>query len=111
MSDFTIRRGDTLPVLTATLSATGGSALDLTGATVEMHLSRAGVTHDRACAIASNPATGVVTYSFAAADWTGASALVAGTYRIEFEITFTGGAVLTVPTTGHYELVVEEDLA
>lgn len=108
--DFTIKRGDTIPTLTASLKDETGAAVDLTGAAVVLNArSSQGVVRTRACVIAAPATSGVVSYTFVAGDW--ASDFLAGRYQLEFEVTFAGGAKLTVPTDGYKLMVVVADLA
>lgn len=84
--------GDTLPVLTAALSA-GGSPINLAGASVVCNL-RIGSTRLSKTATITNASGGVVTVTFAATD------LVAGRGEAQFVVTFGDGSIRTVPNSG-----------
>ena len=110
---FTIKRGDTVPSMVATLSSTVSgvsSAVDLTTASVVTAFfgDSAGVILDRTCTVVT-AASGIVSYTFLSTDWD-SGGLVAGTYSLEFQITFNSGAILSVPTSGYCKLVVKPDL-
>lgn len=109
---FTIKRGDQLPVLTATLSDTGG-AFNLSGATVRLTLAE---WHTRTPLLDRVAATnlddgaegnrGKVQYTWAAGDTD-----TPGWYRGEWEVTFDDGRTLTFPNDDDLIVCVREDLA
>lgn len=119
---FKIKKGDTLPILDATLSDADGVVIDLSSATeVLAQFTRrldgdgaivTGETMVERDATIEAPATGGrVTYQFDITDdWTAPGDLDAGTYDLEFQVTFSGGDVLTVPTVRYLTLVIYEDL-
>lgn len=53
----------------------------------------------------TDASTGSVSYTWAEGDLA-----TVGTYRMEFEITFSSGAIATVPNNAHLVLVVADDL-
>lgn len=108
---FTIKRGDTLPVLEVELTLEG-AAVDLTGASVEFYFSRGSSTViTRTAELAADPSTGRVRYEFRVVeDWTSEDFSV-GSYRFETQVTFPDGSILTVPTSGYNKVVVTQDLA
>lgn len=108
MADFTIKRGDTFPVLSQTIRDATGSAVDLTGATVTftMRATSAIAPTVNATATVVAPATaGQVTYT-----WTATDSATPGTYMAEFHVVLSGGAKMTWPLIGYLEVTVEEDL-
>lgn len=108
MSTFVIKRGDTLPYITATLLE-GVADVDLTGATVNFVMKRAATGCAPAIVLRKpvlvlNALTGSVRYEWAAGD-----TAAAGQYRGEFEISI-GGRVVTHPTTGFIPITIVADL-
>ena len=99
-----IKEGDTARTLTDTLLL-DGSAIDLTGATVVLvwRLPN-GVVNRRSATIVDEEA-GRVSYAPTIED-----VGTAGRHALEWEITFAGGGVLTVPSSGYIQLVVARDL-
>lgn len=96
MADYTMKRNDTLPKVTATLQ-TNGSNYNLTGATVKfiMRATGAGAPKVDAAATVTNAANGAVEYAWIAADTD-----TEGDFNAEFEVTTSGGDVITFPN-GH----------
>ncbi|MCU7521615.1 MAG: BppU family phage baseplate upper protein [Ignavibacteria bacterium] len=107
MADYTIKLHDTLPPMEATLKDNTGAAYNLTGAAVQIHLRcrNTGTVVNKAATITDAP-NGVVSYTLATNDIS-----AAGSYDVEWQVTFSGGAVLTFPNTGFLELSVLPDLA
>lgn len=110
---FTIKRGDTIPSMVATLSSTVNNvtaAVDLTTATEVMAFfeDAALAVLERECTVVT-AASGIVSYTFEAADW-GVGGFDVGTYKLEFQITFAVGEILTVPTSGYCKFIVKQDL-
>lgn len=111
MSDsFTIKRGDTRPILRLEL-ATASAPLDLTNATsVSILFKQSGAVQLERAGVIDDPATaGVVTYTFVDADWD-AGQFVLGMGKLEVEVTLSGGYILTVPTVGYGSFRVTPDL-
>lgn len=124
MADFTIKKGDLLPELEATLKDGAGTAIDLTargGGTVRFHMrlrdsgeptddpspSRAETIKVDAPATVVTAASGEVKYSWVAGDTD-----TAGDYFGEFEITWaTGSLPQRIPSDGHLEILVMENIA
>lgn len=106
MADITIKRGDTSPSVSATLTGAGGTAQNLTGATVRFKMrNRLGaVVINAVCAIVS-AAAGTVRY-----DWQPADTAVAGYYEAEFEVTLAGGAIGTFPNAGFHTVEIVPDV-
>jgi hypothetical protein len=85
--------GDTSPALTGTVSAS------LVGATVEVHISRPDATVITHAGTVVNAALGSWSMALVAGDLN-----QSGTYRVEVQVTFAGGAVQTFyyDTEGNY---------
>ena len=106
---FTIKRGDTLPVLSVTLNSPD-TAVDLTTAGSVKFLFRLGTTTlERTGVVVGAPTLGVVAYTFVDADWD-VGEFEDGIYRMEVQITFADLTILTIPTLGYAKLVVLPDL-
>ena len=104
MADLTVKQHDTWPPVRATLSDASGP-IDLTGATqIKLILKGATVTITGNCTVVSAPA-GTVSYTWAAGD-----TAVAGDYQGEFEITWPGGKVETVPNDSYLAVTIKADL-
>ena len=111
MTDFHIKRGDTLPPLQMTLSDSEG-VIDLTNVTTVKLLARApsGVIVEREFDVDSPATGGNITYEFVAEDWE-ADGFVPGFWTTEVELTYADGSILTIPTIGQKTMQVEGDLA
>jgi hypothetical protein len=104
---FSIKQGDTLPTLTATLvGADGVTPQVLTGATVRLSLrakDQTLVLNRVPCTIV-NAAAGQVSYA-----WQPTDTAVARTLTGEFEVTFADASILTFPNdTGFMVAVVAQ---
>lgn len=110
-SQFTIKRGDTLPTLSVTIKL-NGVAVDLTNvSTATMLFKRATTVLSRYAEISPTPADGVAFYNFVADDWTAVGdSFSVGKYSMEIELTFDDNTILTSPSSGYASLVVEQDL-
>lgn len=107
MSDITIKKGDTWPPAEATLLDAEGTPIDLTGASVKFSMRpfRGALKIDKAtCEIVSAEA-GTVKYQWQASDTD-----TTGTFRAEFEVTFQGGGVITVPNKGDVEVEISDSV-
>ena len=110
MTTYTLKQGDTAPVIEATLQL-AGSSIDLTGATVKFHMAdkTSGVVKVNATATPDPDQVtnkGKVTYT-----WITANLDTEGTYNAEWEITFVSGKIMTVPNTGYDTVTVIKELA
>lgn len=106
-ADLTIGQGLTSPVLTQTITDAGGSALNLTGGSVQFvmrRLSAASPTVNAACALADAPA-GQVSYN-----WSTADTATPGLYMGQFLCTLSSGATYAFPNEGFIEIEVQESL-
>ncbi len=106
MADFTLKAFDRLPSIQATL-ATGGQAVNLTGATVDfiMRPAAGGAVKVNAAAVIVTPASGVVRY-----DWTALDTNTPGSYQAEWEVHWADGRTQTFPTTSYHTVDVLADL-
>ncbi len=96
--DFVIKRGDLLPVFTATLKDANGNPVDLTGTTVKFIMRFVGATTAKVNAAAAvDPDQvnnkGKVTYA-----WTGTDTNTGGIVEAECPVTFPGGKTETFPS-------------
>lgn len=107
---FTIKKGDTLPVINAALTTgpDAGSqvAVNLTSAAVVLVMKPAagGSAVRHTASIVSAPA-GTVKY-----DWVAGDTATAGTYNAEWEVTFSGGGIQTFPNEAYFQITIADDL-
>lgn len=98
-STFFLKKGDTLPELTATLQAIDGTPVNIGTATVLFRMrlaSSAGSTYKvSSAATVLDAVNGRVSYSWQATDTD-----TPGHYYAEFVLTFSSGAKQTVPNGG-----------
>ena len=109
-----MKAGDTAPAVQATLLDAAGAAVDLTGASVRFLVAtktepRTTVV-DAAADIAqvgdgSDGSKGTVVYVWAPGDTD-----AAGSYDVEFEVTFADSTVQTFPTQGYIDATFADDL-
>jgi predicted phosphodiesterase len=99
--DFYIKQHDTYPPLSAII-ARDADVVDLTGATVQFHMGDV-VDSEAEIVDAEN---GRVRYV-----WVEGDTDTAGSYRAEFEVTFSDGAIETFPQGGYVSVFIREDLA
>lgn len=109
---FYVKKGDTLPVIAATLENSDGSHVDLQAATVTFTMRPAGggtVKVSETATIVSGDApedtVSIVSYAWQAADTD-----TQGDFIGEFEVEI-GGAKQTFPTAGYIEIFILENLA
>ena len=107
MPDFTIKRHDTRPSLTAVLQR-DGVAIDLTIATAVKIILKpttgGGSIITGTCTIVT-PASGIIRY-----DWIAADTALAGTYSCEFQISWPSSGKETVPNTTEKTVDIRADL-
>lgn len=95
MPDFTIKSGDTLPKLTATLVGEDGSAIDLSDAeSVEFKMRQAGKTDPIITSAATivDAMAGIVEYA-----WEPADTERIGKFEAEFRVNFPGDLTQSFP--------------
>ena len=108
MPDFSIKQGDTLPLLTDTLTYSTGGAVNLTGASVSLVIRLA-------TSLTPLTLTGPVTITNAAAGQvqyapTSADTAAPGRYQGSWVVTFSGGGQQQFPTDGYLDISIEENL-
>lgn len=108
-----MKTGDTAPHVHAVLLDAAGDPVDLAAATVRFILATRGWLEVRVDAPAdmlqigngTDGSRGLVRYPWAEGD-----TAEAGTYDVEFEVTYSDGTVQSFPTEGYVDCVFEEDL-
>lgn len=105
---FSVKQGDTAPLLIVGLEHDSDVPIDLTGATVEFHMKNrdSGVVKVDAAATVHSIEDVEVRY-----DWTAADTDTVGWFEFEFEVTFADGSVETFPNTGNDLLQVKQQIA
>lgn len=107
MTDFFIKQNDTSPALAVTLQDDDGNAIDLTGASVDFHMSPlddSTLMVDSAATIADASA-GEVKY-----EWSSGDTDTVQRYEAEFEVTYADGTIETFPNSENIIIRVEEEL-
>lgn len=108
-ADFVIRQGDTIPRLTGTLTDGNGDPVDVTDATVLLHLHGLTVENDlvlNAEIDGDADDDNVVFY-----DWATEDTEEAGYYSGEWQVTFDNGQVQTFPNDSIFLVQVAEQVA
>ena len=107
MPDFSIKQGDVLPVLSDTLTYSNGTAVNLTGSTVNfvMRSITAPLPSVNAAATIVTPASGTVSYTFTTTD-----TAVAGRYQATWIVASPGYQVQQFPTDGYLDIAVQENI-
>lgn len=106
MADYTIKRNDTAPAIEVTLKDANGP-IDLTNAkAIHIYLKSASLLVKTSTMTVVDAEAGEVKYV-----WQKEDLKEAGTYDMEFEITWEDDTVTTIPSTGYNSLEVEADLA
>lgn len=103
---FSIKQNDTSPSLQALLKDADRNPIDLVGASVMFHMKALGgaIKVDAAMTIVDQD-NGIVQY-----DWTTGDTNTVGTYNVEFEVTYSDGAIETFPNTGSIVVNVVREL-
>lgn len=106
MADFTLKAHDEKPSIQATL-ATGGTPVDLTGATVAFIMAdkSTGAVKVNAPAVLADAAAGLVRY-----DWLPADTDTPSSYQAELEVTWGDGTKQTFPTLTYITIDILADL-
>jgi len=103
---FSIKQNDTSPSLQATLKDAQLNPINLHGAVVMLHMKSIDGTIkiDTQMTVVDDEG-GIVQY-----DWQTGDTDTVGTYYIEFEVTYTDGAVETFPNNGNKVVSVVREL-
>ena len=107
--DFVIKKGDLLPVITATLKDANGAAVSLTG-TAKFIMRRVGATAAKVNAAAAIDGDQVNNKGKVSYTWAGTDTDTAGVYEAEWEVTFTGGKKQTFPNPEYLVIRITDDL-
>ncbi len=103
---FYIKQNDTSPSILAELKDANNTPVNLTAATAKVFIKSVdGTLKVNEDVQIINVALGVVRY-----DWQVGDTDTVGTYSVEFQVTYTDGAVETFPNTGSIALVVTKEL-
>ena len=106
MTNFDIKKGDTLPVFAVTMQYANGSAIDLTNSSVFLHLGSLANYNPvfSGAANITSATAGEVEYR-----WTGSpDTFNVGTFWAEFKATWTGSQ-MTLPSNHSLKVEVFED--
>lgn len=101
---FVIKQNNTSPALLATLQGPYGETINVQGSSVVLRLKNldTGVVTTKTMSI---NADNTVRY-----DWLGGDTGASGTYRCEFEVTYTDGTIETFPNDGAFSIVITPSL-
>ena len=104
---FTIKKGDTSPSIQSTLKDSAGVAVNITGATVKIHMKEIGSSTLKVdqTMIIVDASGGIVKY-----DWSSSDTDTIGTYYVEFEVTKADNSVETFPNNGNAVVVITSSL-
>ncbi len=107
MADFDIKQGDNFPRLIANLRQSNGTIINLVDSNVlfKMKSIENGALILNTAANVINPSLGTVQY-----EWTSNDTSIGGEFKGEFEITFSGGEIQSVPTVGYISIKIHDDL-
>lgn len=103
---FTIKQSDTSPAIQATLQDSNAVPINLSGATVKLHMKLLGsnTVLEKDVTIVT-PLSGIIRY-----DWQVGDTSVVGTYNAEFQVTYSDLTVETFPNTGSIPIVIIPEL-
>ena len=104
---FNIKQNDTSPTLSVVLADSDGTAIDLTGASVQfkMRAVNSSTLKVNASASITNASNGAVSYTFSSSNTD-----TSGLFQGEFQVTFSGGAIETFPNAEYISINILDDL-
>lgn len=103
---FYIKQNDTSPSILATLKDASNTPVNLTAADVRIHMRDvAGSLKIDSPVEVINTSGGIIRY-----DWEAADTDTSGTFYVEFEVTYTDGAIETFPNTGKEVVIILAEL-
>lgn len=107
MTVYFVKIGDVGSTIEETLLDKDGAGVNLTGGTVLFVMQQHGSTAvlGGTAVLVNGGTVGEVRY-----DWRAADLAVAGHYRGEWQVTYSGGAIETFPQDGYIGVVVRDDL-
>ena len=112
--DFLIKSGDTASAVYATLENSGGTAVDIQGASVTFKMRPIGGGTLTVAAAATNAQVGAGTVDGSRGDviygWAAGNTGTAGLYLAEWEVTFSSGTVQTFPNDGYSLILIKPGL-
>lgn len=110
MIDVNLKSGDTLPALIVKVIQENGTVVNLTGATVEFSMRKAGTTNvviDSAEATVIQPESeGRVRF-----DWIPGTTDDIGVYEAEFRVSYGTEEYFTVPTNGFITIQISDGIS
>ena len=104
---FNIKQNDTSPTLSVVIADSDGTAIDLTGASVQfkMRAVNSSTLKVNASASITNASNGAVSYTFSSCNRD-----TSGLFQGEFQVTFSGGAIETFPNAEYISINILDDL-
>lgn len=103
---FNIKQNDTSPSLQATLKDAALLPIDLTGASVKLHMKSVDNTLKiNDLMTVTDTLNGIVQY-----DWQSGDTDTVGTYFVEFQVTYSDGSIETFPNNGNKIVSVVREL-
>lgn len=103
---FSIKQNDTSPSILATLKDASSVPVNITAATVRLHMkSLDGSLKVDSNMTVINAAGGLVRY-----DWLAGDTDTVGTYKVEFQVTYTDSSIETFPNNGNEVINVVREL-
>lgn len=106
MADYVIKQGDTYPPVTAQMVDANGLAVDLSGATVQIHIKlRGALLFNRNCTI-TDAANGWVTYAWQVGD----TDIASTSATMEFRVIFSNGRIASFPDDRELDLQITRNL-
>lgn len=105
---FYLKQNDTSPAMLATLQDANGTAVNLTAATVRLHMRAIGATQTKVNASATlvDPNNGIVRYNWSASDTN-----TVGQFQAEFQVTYADGKIETFPNDSYIPVEITDDIA